>query len=242
MINKKIKAAVDIAQRAQRNYDLNKSVPVDDLETLIYAAANSPSKQNEEHFSLYVYTDQDIIRQIYSHTKLFSLSLGEEGMFEERDGQFWQDQDRSVTNSQILANILFVYVDDNTQARGGTHMLGQQNLDGPSGKLYTEQKNVSVGVSVGQLIMSAAIMGYRTGVCSAIDEAPIKDLLNDDSRIKLLVGIGYEQVGIDRQLHAETLNTHVPPGARNGPLETAWKFPSFNKNTKVTLNGKRIIL
>ena len=49
MINKKIKAAVDIAQRAQRNYDLNKSVPIDDLETLIYAAANSPSKQNEEH-------------------------------------------------------------------------------------------------------------------------------------------------------------------------------------------------
>jgi nitroreductase len=183
MINKKIKAAVDIAQRAQRNYDLNKNVPVDDLETLIYAAANSPSKQNEEHFSLYVYTDQDIIRQIYSHTKFFSLSLGEEGMFEDRDGQFWQDQDRSVTNSQILANILFVYVDNNTEALSGTHMLGQQNLDGPIGKLYTEQKNVSVGVSVGQLIMSAAIMGYRTGVCSAIGEDPIKDLLNVDSRI-----------------------------------------------------------
>ena len=38
-----IKKAVDSSQRAQRNYDLSKTIPENDLETLIYAAANSPS-------------------------------------------------------------------------------------------------------------------------------------------------------------------------------------------------------
>ena len=41
-----LKKAVDITQRAQRNYDLSKSIPQEDLNTLIYTAINSPSKQN----------------------------------------------------------------------------------------------------------------------------------------------------------------------------------------------------
>ena len=47
-----IKSAIDVCKKAQRNYNLNKRLPPKDLETLIYVATNSPSKQNETHFNL----------------------------------------------------------------------------------------------------------------------------------------------------------------------------------------------
>ena len=53
MEHQTLKNAVDITQRAQRNYDLSKSIPQADLDTLIYTAINSPSKQNETHFIIY---------------------------------------------------------------------------------------------------------------------------------------------------------------------------------------------
>ena len=52
MEHQTLKNAFDITQRAQRNYDLSKSIPQADLDTLIYTAINSPSKQNETHFKL----------------------------------------------------------------------------------------------------------------------------------------------------------------------------------------------
>ena len=45
MTPKQIKDAVAITQRAQRNYNLTKTIPQEDIETLIYAASNGPSKQ-----------------------------------------------------------------------------------------------------------------------------------------------------------------------------------------------------
>ena len=56
--------------KTQRNYDLSKSIPQEDLDTLIYTI-NSPSKQNETHFKLKVYTDPNLIRKIYDCTERF---------------------------------------------------------------------------------------------------------------------------------------------------------------------------
>ena len=41
-----IKKAVIRSQHCQRNFDLTKSIPENDLELLIHAATNCPSKQN----------------------------------------------------------------------------------------------------------------------------------------------------------------------------------------------------
>jgi len=90
-MTKDIIKAINSAQRAQRNYDLTKSIPQKDLDTLIYAAVNSPSKQNETHYSLAVYTDPVVIRQIYNHTKKFTLIKDRsdiEGKFGENNGVF----------------------------------------------------------------------------------------------------------------------------------------------------------
>lgn len=227
---------IDSAQKAQRNYDLSKSIPEEDLHKLIYAAANSPSKQNETHYRLEVFTDQTVIRNIYNHTKKFLLKL-DDSTFGETKGDYWQDDSYSVTNPQILANALFVYIDDQGEAVGGTHKAGQVSVDGKARMLYDEQKNLSIGISVGELILSASIMGYKTGICSAMDSKPIMKLLGVDKRVKLLVGVGFANESIDRRVHPEVHNKHLPKEFHTGLPEERWIFPTFAKEINVSLNG-----
>jgi nitroreductase len=216
------------------------ALPIYDLDTLIYSAVNSPSKQNETHYSLAVYTDQDMIRQIYNHTKKFTLikdNYDREKTFGEKDGVYWQNDENSVTNSQILANVLFVYIQEQGQSRGGTHAVGQKNPSGNAATIYNEQQSYSIGISVGQLILTANLLGYKTGICSALDSRPIKKLVRTENSVKLLVGVGFENAEIDRRLHAETLNKDVLEKFRTGNADEQWRFPSFEKYTKVTING-----
>ncbi len=235
-MNTIIESVVDISMRAQRNYDLSRIFPEKDLETLIYVASHSPSKQNEVHYRIRVYTDQSTIRKIYECTKRFALYRP--GPLELRDGKLWQDDAKSVHNSQILSNVLFVYEEDEGPARCGEHMLVQQGVESShADKLYMASKATSIGVSVGQLILSASLLGYKTGVCSAMNDSEVAKVINSSRLPKLLVGIGYGNVDIDRRLHAETLNKEVFEEGRNGDLNERWRFPSFEPAVKVSING-----
>lgn len=235
-----IKNAIAVSQRAQRNYDLSKTIPEKDLDTLIYAAINSPSKQNETHYSLHVYTDKDIIREIYNTTKKFTYGNKKHTseILDTDKGENWMYENRSVHNSQTLANTLFVYVDDDGESRGVTHFLAQHDDNNRNSvHTYNEQKNFSVGVSVGQLILSATLLGYKTGICSAFDSNMLKNIVKTNNRVKLLIGVGYENNGVDRRLHAETLNREIPEEFQTGDLDEKWRFPSLDKNVKLLING-----
>jgi nitroreductase len=261
-MNQQIMDAVKVSKQAQRNWDLSKTIPQEDLDALIYAAQNSPKKQMETHYALHVFTDPEKIRAIYDNTKKFSLfpvsetaevdgydgtDFHTEGMFEDRDGEFWQDDEYSVKNSQILANAMFVYTEDRRTVRGGTHFMAQQEGASPNIlSIYEEQIDFSIGISVGQLILSAAMMGYKTGICSALDSDPISEILGKraDGKLmnaKLIIGVGYEQEGIDRRLHQETLNKDIPfDDRRTGELDGKYRFPTFDGVTDVYLNGKLV--
>ena len=235
-----IRKAIDNAQRAQRNYDLSKSIPQNDLDTLIYAAVNSPSKQNETHYSLHVYTDQNIIRQIYNHTKKFTMirdRKDQEESFKVENDVFIQNDAKSITNSQIYANALFVYVEEHGNARGSQHRAAKENPNSNAAKVYSEQVAYSMGISIGELILSAGLLGYKTGICSALDTRPIRDILGIKQNPKLLVGVGVPNSQLERTQHSELLNKDVPEKFRTGELDEHWKFPTFTKNTKVTING-----
>ena len=240
-MNIEIKKAVAATNKAQRNYDLTKSIPQEDLDTLIYAAVNSPSKQNETHYSLHVYTDQNIIKQIYSHTKKFTMirdKQDQDESFKVEDDVFIQNDAKSVTNSQIYANALFVYVVEQGDTRGSQHRAAKENPDSTAAKVYAEQVAYSMGISVGELILSAGLLGYTTGICSALDTRPIRDILGTKQNPKLLVGVGFPNNQLERTQHSEVLNRDIPEKFRTGELDEHWKFPSFEKNIKVSINGK----
>ena len=241
-IRNKIKQAVDATNRAQRNYDLTKSIPQEDLDTLIYAAVKSPSKQNETHYSLHVYTDQNIIKQIYNHTKKFTLARTQEDKdqsFSIENDVFIQHDYESVTNSQIYANALFVYVkgEGSINKYNVQHYAAKLNPNSSAAKAYEEQIAYSIGISVGELILSAGLLGYKTGICSALDTRPVRDILGTEQNPKLLVGVGIPNSHLERTMHLEVLNKDVPKKFRTGELEEHMKFPSFDKYTKVTING-----
>lgn len=241
-MNNEIEKAVDITQRAQRNYDLNKQIPSRDLDTLIYAAANSPSKQNETHYELHVFTDQHIIRDIYNQTKLYLLMTDKdnpEDLYGEIDGEFWQSDERSVHNSQILSNVLFVYVEKAGEPRGGTHKFAQNNTSSKESlSIYNEQISYSIGISSGQLALSAALLGYKTGFCSAFNTVKVPQIIGTTKKAKLLVGVGYD-AGVNRRLHAETKNKDIPIGFQTGKPEEKWIFPTFDRHVDIYINGER---
>ena len=243
-MNKKIEDAVNVTNRAQRNYDLSKSIEKQDLDTLIHAAANSPSKQNETHYELHVFTNQKIIRKIYEQTKLFLLMKKDDDfdqLYGEKNGKFWQSDERSVHNSQVLANALFVYFEQEGEARGGTHKQAQSGDNNQESLIkYHQQISYSIGISSGQLTLSAALLGYTTGYCSAFKKGAVAEICNTKKMPKLLVGVGHENAGVDRRYHAETLNKYIPKGFKNGKPNKKWKFPSFEKSIKVMLDGKEI--
>jgi nitroreductase len=239
-MNENIIKAVDSSQKAQRNYDLTKSIPQEDLDTLIYAAVNSPSKQNETHYSLHVYTDQTIIKQIYSHTKKFCMirdKQDHEESFKIENGIFITNDAKSVTNSQIYANTLFVYVEEHGDARGSQHKSAKENPNSTAATTYKEQIAYSMGISIGELILSAGLLGYKTGICSALDTIPIRDILGVTQNPKLLVGVGIPNNQLDRTQHSELLNKDVAEKFRTGPDDDHWRFPSFEKHIKVFING-----
>lgn len=244
MKNKSIENAVLSTQRAQRNYDLSKKIPAQDLNTLIHSAVKCPSKQNEAHYELKVYTDQNMIENIYNHTKHYALVRRDDyetkNMFEDRDGKFWQNEDRSICNSQILANVLFVYCDYDGEVRAGTHRVAQENKTNKSEswELYTEQKNYSIGISVGELILSATLLGYKTGICSAFSKKEMQEVVGSEKLPKLLVGVGFENENVDRRCHPTLKNQDMPADFRNGQLEENWKYGTREKEKiKVSING-----
>jgi nitroreductase len=232
-----IKKSVDVSLRAQRNFDLNKSISDKDLEVLIYAAANAPSKQNENHYSLKVYTDQQKIKSIYDQTKRFTLHFDRDfqKIVNNETKDYWPE-DYCVKNSQILSNAIFVYLDDNSNLINWEHKLGESSSKEEFSKIYSIQKSYSIGISVGQLILSAALLGYKTGICTAFDDERIKEIIGTTENIKMIVGIGFENKNLDRRAHPEVLNKDVPIKSQNGHLEENWKFPSYNKVTKVSIN------
>ena len=232
-MNDEIKKAIDVCKKAQRNYDLNKTISEDDLETLIYVATNSPSKQNETHFSLRVYTDPNIIRQIYKRTELFTFqtNLQTDKIFTDTENKFITDHRYSVTNSQILANAVFVYCDETRNIRSGTHIVATKpNATKLAKDTLLEQKNMSIGISSGQLVMAAALLGYKTGYCSAFERSgdSVQKALKLESEPKLLVGVGYPNESMDRLEHPEVYNKdiHIKEG-KHGDDNTRWTFPSM---------------
>ncbi len=237
-MNKDIIKAVDVVKRAQRNYDLTKSMSKEDLETLIYVATNSPSKQNETHFNLRVYTDPVVIKEIYDRTQGFTFQTNKETdtIFtdKKKENVHYTDKKYAVTNSQIYANVLFVYCDDLRNVRGGTHMIATRpDATQVAKDTLFEQKAMSIGISSGQTTLAAGLLGYKTGYCSAFERGKnnpmsIENLLSTLTEPRLLLGIGYPNESLGKLEHPDVYNRDIAvEKGKHGAEDERWVFPSM---------------
>ena len=95
MDHKQIEKAVIRSQHCQRNWDLSKQIPQEDLDLIEHAVTNCPSKQNVAYYKVHMITDRQLIENIHSHTKGFTT--------------FKKGVVDAETNSQTLANLLIVF-------------------------------------------------------------------------------------------------------------------------------------
>lgn len=186
-----IKKAVIRSQHCQRNFDLSKEIPQEDLDTIIYAATNCPSKQNLSFYNLHVILDKDLIAKIHELSTGVTANNVETG-----------ESEIATTNSQTLANVLFVYERKTLDDISEKAHEKWSKADEAELAVFERDVNTAVGISAGYVNFVASYMGYATGCCQCFQKDNIRDLLNLKNGPDLLMGIGYTDGTRNRRVHA----------------------------------------
>jgi nitroreductase len=200
-----IRKAVIRSQHCQRNFDLTKTMPQEDIGVLVHAATNCPSKQNIAFYNLHVITDQKIISEIHK------LSLGATAK-DQTTGER-----KIVTNTQVLANVVFVFekktrkqmsiLQDINEGKHLHDLDWQFNLDETENqKMFVRDQAVAIGIAAGYLNIIASQMGYATGCCQCFDVEAVSELLNMKGQASLIMGIGFNNSSRNRREHPEDPN------------------------------------
>ena len=227
------KIFLDESQRCQRNWDLSKTIPKEDIDLMINAVKSAPSKQNEKHFQVSIITDFEQRYQIYHATHNFAY--GEDGVSVPRlpNGEI-----NYKRQSQLIGNVLFVF----SREKNDLYRSGESHAGGP---YVTEDKNVkqagrcdistpelkkglqeqygrhvmiSTGVAAGYLLLTARLLGYKTGgSCGFNREAT--ERITKVSHPELIIAVGFGDPTRNR---------------REEHFEKGRLFPKYDKDIKVT--------
>lgn len=224
-------SAIKSTNPCQRNWDLTKQIPDEDIQLMLDSIRYAPTKQNETHYKIYWSTDRSVIQDIYSRTKFYAVA--DESVDMDANGD--TSDEYCVTNPQINSNLLVAFCDDwdQSRARARTHII----VDDETRKedLYTHIiKNrimdIGVGVAIGQLLLTANLLGYRTGCCSAFREDDVLGI--DNTYTKCIVGIGYPNLNMSRRIHPDVLNKDISLGWEGSPDDN-WEFPTWEKKVEI---------
>lgn len=194
MIHENIEKAIIRSQHCQRNWDLSREIPQDDLDLIITAATQCPSKQNVAHYRVHAITNRDIIEAIHAKTDGFTLGY---------------EPYKSTTNTQVLANLLIVMeqvkefdLNDSNKYRNDQIYSLSNNTNDINAKAALERDlHMSIGVAAGYLNMTASLLGYATGCCACFDPHGIKQILGMSNDPILLMGIGFKNPNLNRRVH-----------------------------------------
>ncbi len=199
MEHTEIKKAVIRSQHCQRNWDLDKEIPQEDLDLILHAATQCPSKQNVAFYKVHFITNRDIIEAVHDQTEGFSANH-EAGEFE--------------TNSQTLANLLIAFEEEDfAHARQEDNASWRnEQIDAFDGnkmtashkKALTRDTFMAIGIAAGYVNLTSSMLGYGTGCCACFDEYAVAETIGAKNPIKLLMGVGFKNAGKNRRVHHKT--------------------------------------
>lgn len=178
--HKEVIEIIHKSQHCQRNWDLTKDIPQHDLDLIVTAATQCPSKQNIAHYKIHAITNRDIIEKIHENTVGFQVVH---------------------TNPQVLANLLLVLEYKPVVQHKDSFAFGEEKLRKNKDALFLRDAHMSVGIAAGYVYMISSIMGYSTGCCACFDDVEIRKLLGLDNEILLMMGIGFDNPELDRRIH-----------------------------------------
>lgn len=183
-IRKNLKKTIIKSQHVQRCWDLSKNIPDEDIDLLVHAATNCPSKQNYAFYKIHVVTDRKIIE------KLHRLTIGVTTV-----------EGKKTTNSQTLANLLLIFED---VERSKKYIGKWKNRDNSSLRCWSRDQDMAIGVAAGYVNVIASILGYGTGCCACFDGKEVSKELGFEKEVILMMGIGYGDSTKNRRIHHET--------------------------------------
>ena len=109
--NMELFKAIHRSQHVQRNFDLSKRIPEQDISTIITAATQCPSKQNVAHYKIHAVTNREIIEEIYECTTC-SPDSEESASGHKHARSFYpekRDNSNYPQNPQVLGNLVLVF-------------------------------------------------------------------------------------------------------------------------------------
>jgi len=211
-----IKKSIFKSQHCQRNWDLTQEMPEDDLDTLMIAATQCPSKQNIAFYKLHFVTNRDLIERIHGHTKGFVMKHGET-----------RDKTEYTTNAQVLANLLIVFEEYLDLSKAQDAGRNEQVIDLTNGtakasdlKLIEKDRMMAIGVAAGYLNLTASLMGYATGCCTCFMPNEVQKEMNIKGRPLLLMGIGIADKTRNRRIHQ--IQDFMFPTKPKQPIPVEW--------------------
>ena len=184
-----IKKAVIRSQHVQRNWDLSQEMHQGDIDLLVHAATNCPSKQNFKFYDLHVITNRNSIEEIHKNTNGLGITNEETG-----NAEF-------TTNSQVLAHSLFIFTDT---IRSTKYEEKWKNDDGGLDQNWMRDQDMAIGIAAGYINVIASQLGYGTGCCACFHNEPIQEIIGATDRVVLMMGVGIKDDSLNRRVHHET--------------------------------------
>jgi nitroreductase len=190
---KDIFKAIHRSQHCQRNWNLEDQMPQEDIEMILEAVTQCPSKQNKKFYKVHVLQDRDIIKRLHDQTNGFGIS-----------------NELTTTNTQTLANLVLVFESART-ANDVKYAYVNRRIIDPEFDVHNtdwvtyefdqellaeceeemrRDEHMAVGVAAGYSNLTASLMGYGTGCCACFDPHGVKEVLNLDGECLLIMGIG----------------------------------------------------
>jgi len=179
--NMELFKAIHRSQHVQRNYDLSRDIPEQDVATIVTAATQCPSKQNVAFYKLHVVKDRSIIRHIYTCCRTLP----------------------QPDNPQVLGNLVLVFEEyenyDKESLNTNEEIVKQ---DEQSLKTLELDRFTALGIATGYVNLVSSQLGYGTGCCTCILDKPrLRVILELKMEPLLVMGIGYAQEGKNRRVH-----------------------------------------
>ena len=188
-----LEKAILKSQHCQRNWDLSRAMPAEDIETLKTAVSQCPSKQNIAFYNAYFISNRPTIERVHEMSDGFTINY--------QTGE-------STTNSQVLANLLVVFeeadisdalVDPYRNRETLALVTGKQTDE--AAQILNRDMNMAVGIAAGYINLTATLLGYSTGCCACFDTEGVKTLLGLKRTPVLLMGIGFQNEALGRRVH-----------------------------------------
>ena len=184
--NTELFKAIHRSQHCQRNYDLSKTMPTEDIKTIVTAATQCPSKQNIAFYKLHVVVNRNKINQIYECCSGKDAT----GM------DFPQ-------NPQVLGNLVLVFEHYENYDNSGKNSNPETKLqDEASLRVLSQDRFTALGIAAGYVNLVSSQLGYATGCCSCIlDYSKLQETIGGENTPLLVMGIGFKQKNKNRRVH-----------------------------------------